>query len=229
MALCGLADRVADLNREAVALARRGLEAAGRPDVLLAGSIGPTGEMIEPYGDLSQEDARAAFSQQAAALVEAGIDLVVCETFADLDELALAVSAVCELTDRPVFASMAYETSGRTMMGVTPAAAAARLATCGVAGIGANCSTGPDDLARVVEALHAAAGGLLLLAKPNAGLPQLLGGRTVYTTGPEALAGFAERMVGLGVSVIGGCCGTTPDHIAAMRAVLDRRTAGGTP
>jgi methionine synthase I (cobalamin-dependent) len=222
MNLCGMGGRIRELNLRAAELARAGVAASGRP-VFVAGSIGPTGEMLEPYGELPLEQAREAFAEQARALAEAGVDLVVCETFADLEELLLCVETVRAATAVPVFASMAYETSGRTMMGVRPEDAVARLGAAGAAGVGANCSVGPDSLLHVLTTMHEAAPEARLLAKPNAGLPQLLDGRTVYATGPEVLAGFARQMKQLGAAIVGGCCGTTPEHLAAMRLALDEK------
>lgn len=220
MNLCALGDRIGELNRRAVELARQGTAASGR-EVLVAGSIGPTGEMLEPYGEMSIEQAGDAFAEQAAALVEAGVDLIVCETFADLEELLLCLEVARATATVPVFASMAYETSGRTMMGVRPEDAVTRLTAAGAAGVGANCSVGPDSLAAVLATMRGAAPGARLLAKPNAGLPQLVDGRTVYATGPETLAAFARQMKDLGAAIIGGCCGTTPAHLRAMREALD--------
>jgi methionine synthase I (cobalamin-dependent) len=220
MDLCGMGGRIRELNLRAAELARQGAAAGGRT-VFVAGSMGPTGEMLEPYGELPLERAREAFAEQAAALAEAGVDLIVCETFADLDELLLCLEVARAATSVPVFASMAYETSGRTMMGVRPQDAVARLTEAGAAGVGANCSVGPDSLMEVLATMHESNPGARLLAKPNAGLPQLVEGRTVYATGPEALAAFARQMKSLGAAIIGGCCGTTPEHLAAMRGALD--------
>ena len=220
MNLCGLGERIDELNRRAVDLARQGAATTGR-DIFIAGSIGPTGEMMEPYGDLSRDQARAAFADQATALAAAGVDLIVCETFADLDELLLCLAEARAAAQVPVFASMAYDQGGHTMMGVKPAAAVVSLTAAGAAGVGANCSVGPEALAEVIAAMRATDPAARLLAKPNAGLPQLVGGQTVYATGPDALAAFARQMKGLGAAIIGGCCGTTPDHLRAMRAALD--------
>jgi 5-methyltetrahydrofolate--homocysteine methyltransferase len=220
MRLCGLQSRVAELNREAARLARREIDAAGRR-VYLVGSIGPTGEMVEPYGDLSADQARAAFLDQARALVAAGVDGLVCETFTALEEATLALDAAREAGgDLPLVASMAFDAGGRTMMGVTPEDAVASLSAAGALAVGANCSVGPTDLEKVIRAMHLARPGIRLWAKPNAGLPHIVDGRTAYDVNPADLASFAARMRDLGVAVIGGCCGTTPDHIRAMRAAL---------
>ncbi len=221
MKLCGLEQRVGELNREAVRLARQEIAAAGRR-VFLVGSIGPTGEMVEPYGDLSEADARAAFLAQARALVEAGVDGLVCETFGGLEELQLAVNAAREAAgNRPVMASLAFDAGGHTMMGVTPQAAVQAMKEAGVAAVGANCSVGPEGLLAVIAAMHEAEPAMRLWAKPNAGLPQLVDGRTVYSTTPQGMADFVRQIRDLNVAVVGGCCGSTPDHLRAMRQALD--------
>lgn len=223
MNLCGLGDRIETLNLRATALVREAAATAGRT-VHVAGSIGPTGEMMEPYGDLRPDTARAAFAEQAKALATAGVDLFVCETFSDLDELLLCLETVLEHAGgKPVFTSMAFGESGRTMMGVTPEQAVTRLSAAGATGVGGNCSVGPDSLATVIEAMKQAKADVPLLAKPNAGMPQLVNGQTTYLATPEDLADFAGRMMDLGVAIVGGCCGTTPDHLRAMRQRLDRR------
>lgn len=213
---CGIEDKFDTINRTAVRLAR---EAAGL-DVFVVGSIGPTGEMLEPYGEFSPDEARASFAEQAALLAQAGVDALVCETFTDLQEALLAVSAAKEKTNLPVLASMAFEANGRTMMGVTPEDAVNQLAEAGAAAVGSNCSVGPDSLEAVIRAMKTARPGARLLAKPNAGLPQVVNGRAVYNVGPDTLAAFAANMKSLGVAVIGGCCGTTPEHLRAMRTAL---------
>ena len=220
--LCGLEDRVAEVNQRAVALARQAIEASGRR-VFLIGSIGPTGDMIEPYGDLSVDEARAAFAEQAQALVAAGVDGLICETFTALEEVQLALEAArAAAGDRPVIASMAFDAGGHTMMGVTPEAAVQALADAGAAAVGANCSVGPDALAAVIRTMHNTRPTVRLWAKPNAGLPQLVGGRTVYSIDPAGMAAFVSSIAGLNVAVVGGCCGNTPDHLRAMRAALDK-------
>jgi len=221
----GLGEKVSELNRTAAQLAREGASSASRPSSrvprpLIVASIGPTGELLEPYGDLEPEAARDAFAEQAAALAEAGVDAFVCETFSDLTEALICLKAVQSVAKVPVMVSMSFEEGGRTMMGVTPEEAANKLLDEGAFVVGANCSVGPDVVERVVAAMKAARPDALLLAKPNAGKPQLIEGKVVYPVTPDEMASFALRMRDLGVAIIGGCCGTTPEHIAAMRAVL---------
>ena len=213
---CGLEDRLETINRTAVRLAREAV--AGRA-VFLAGSIGPTGEMLEPYGEFNPDEARQSFAEQAALLAASGVDALVCETFTDLTEALLAVEAACA-TRLPVLASMAFDQSGRTMMGVTPEDAVAQLSDAGAVAVGANCSVGPEVVERAIRAMKAARPDVLLLAKPNAGLPELVNGEVKYPVSSDALAAFASRVKALGAAVIGGCCGTTPEHIRAMRQVM---------
>ncbi|MFN3422497.1 MAG: homocysteine S-methyltransferase family protein, partial [Armatimonadota bacterium] len=219
-----LADKVSELNKLAVQLAREGANLATRPlspvpRPFIVASIGPTGELLEPYGDLEPEVARDTFAEQAAALAEAGVDAFVCETFSDLTEALICLKAVKSIAKVPVMVSMSFEENGRTMMGVGPEDAIGRLLDEGAFVVGANCSIGPEIVERAVAAMKVTRPDALLLAKPNAGKPKLVEGRVVYPVTPDEMASFALRMRDLGVAVIGGCCGTTPEHIAAMRAV----------
>ena len=216
---CGLADGLVELNQRAVALAREGV-AAAKTQTWVVASVGPTGEVIEPYGELSRDIARAAFSEQAKALATAGVDGVVCESFMDIEEAVLCLGAVRAEVKAPVLVSMTFESSGRTVMGVKPEEAITRLADAGAAAVGVNCSIGPDIVEKVIRAMHTSRPDVRLLAKPNAGLPQVVGGKTGYSLKPDAMAAFASRLKTLGVAVVGGCCGTTPDHIRAMRLAL---------
>lgn len=218
----GLANRVAELNHLAVQLAREGIAEASnrRSRPWLAGSMGPTGELLEPYGDLAPELAYEAFAEQAKALTEAQLDAIVCETFTDLQEILICLQAVRSITQLPVIASMSFEPSGRTMMGVTPQEAIVILAEAGATVVGANCSVGPELVEKVMREMKAARPNFPLLAKPNAGMPRLTGGKPVYPVTPEEMAAFGSRMKELGVAILGGCCGTTPDHIQAMAKTL---------
>lgn len=210
-----LADRMAELNTAGVALAR---EIAGA-NVFVGGDIGSTGGVLEPYGDYPAESARAAFSEQAQALADAGVDCLVLETFSALDELRIAVEAAAQ-TGLPVFASMSFDPSGRTAFGVTPEQAAEQLHAAGAAVVGANCGTVSLEEMVGIMAKFRQATSLPLIAQPNAGRPQQTASGTVYPEGPEAMAEMAERLRDLGVTIIGGCCGSTPDHIRAIAARL---------
>lgn len=217
----GLAAEVREINRAAVRLAREGIEQAGAAGCRVGASVGPTGELVEPYGDLTREAARDAFSEQIAILVEAGVDALVCESFIDLDEALLCVEAARAASNIPIVASLSFEKHVRTVMGVTPEAAVAALSDAGASVVGANCSIGPEVVEQVLQAMHGAKPDVLLLGKPNAGLPELVEGKPVFPLSPEDMKSFATRMLELGAAIIGGCCGTTPGHIAAMAAVLN--------
>lgn len=215
-----LQDRVHELNFAGAAIAR---EVAGE-DVLVAGSIGPTGELMEPMGALTSESAAAAFAEQAAALAEGGVDLFVIETMSDLDEVKAAVEGCRRASDLPIAATMTFDTNYHTMMGVHPTVAVKALADFGVSIIGANCGNGPDEIRQVVaEMAKARPAGVFLMVQSNAGLPKYRGGAIVYDGTPEVMAAYALDMAALGVNIIGGCCGTTPAHIAAMKEALETR------
>lgn len=228
----GLADKIRDINFRGVKLAREEREISGRP-VLVAGSIGPTGRTIAPIGTLSPEAAKAAFREQIDALLEAGVDLLVIETMGSLDEMLAALDAAREATDLPVVAMMTFAEDGRTLSGHSPESVMPVLAERGVAAVGANCSVGPQRLLRVVQKMRAAAENLgdnapAIAAMPNAGYPTMVGSRLIYRSSPEYFAGFAAQAVDAGATIVGGCCGTTPAHVTAMREALDALHAAGT-
>jgi homocysteine S-methyltransferase len=229
----GLADKLRDINFRGVKLAREEREISGRP-VLIAGSIGPTGRTIAPIGTLAPEDAKAAFREQIEALLEAGVDLLVIETMGSLDEMAAALDAAREATDLPIVALMTFAEDGRTLSGHEPESVVPILAERGVAVIGANCSVGPQRLLRVTRKMRAAIDRLpgerpVIAAIPNAGYPTMVGSRLIYRSSPEYFAGFATQALEAGAAIVGGCCGTTPAHIAAMREALDTRPDAGEP
>jgi methionine synthase I (cobalamin-dependent) len=216
----GLGHRVDELNRAAVALLRDEVEQSGT-GALVAGDIGPTGAMMAPLGALTEEAATDIFAEQAAALVGAGVDLVWIETMADLDEVRAAVAGVRRVASTiPLIATMTFDTHGRTMMGVTPERAAHELAALGVDAFGGNCGNGPDELLPVIERMRAAAPQAILVAKPNAGMPRMVDGRTVYDATPASMAIQATLFRDAGTTIIGACCGSMPAHLAAMRAAL---------
>lgn len=213
-------DRVAELNRAAAALAR---EAAGE-GVLVAGSIGPTGELMEPMGDLTPETAAAAFAEQAAALESGGVDFFLIETMSDLAEVEAAVTGIRSVSELPIAATLTFDTKYHTMMGVAPVRALRRLAELGVKIIGANCGNGPDEIRRVIGEMAAARPeGVFLMAQSNAGLPKWVEGHVHYDGTPEVMAEYALDMAAMGVNYIGACCGSTPGHIQAMREALATR------
>lgn len=207
----GLGDKLAEVNRRAAELARRG--AGGRAFVV--GSMGPTGEFLEPLGELTAAQVEAAYAAQAEALLEGGAQGLVCETFAAVDELAAAVRGARSVTDQVIIASLTYGTGGRTMMGATPEQAVAALSAAGADVIGLNCG---DDLSIVptVVAAYRAAGELPILAKPNAGMPEMRGDTPFWPVGPSAFAEEARSWLAAGARILGGCCGTTPEYIAAL-------------
>ncbi len=215
----GLAGQVAEINRAGVELAQR-VVAASFKEVLVAGDVGPLGVRLAPYGRVQLEDARAAFTEQIEALCEAGIDLLVIETFGDLYEIREAVQAARQFCDLPIVASVTFTRDDRTILGDTPAKVAQTLQTAGADVIGANCSGGPAQLFRILGQMKQAVPEARLLVKPNAGWPEQIGGRVMYSAQPDYFGEYAQAFMRLGVSLIGGCCGTTPDHIARMGAAL---------
>jgi len=217
----------AGLGSEAPSLSRRaaGICRAVAPGRVVLGSMGPTGTLLAPLGGLSPERARNAFAEQAGALAAGGVDGIVLETFYDLRELELAFAAVLESTDLPVGCCMTFDRRGTTIMGTSVEAFVSALEGKGdrrLAFVGANCSLGPEDMLGVCERLCQAA-RLPVWIKPNAGRPQVVDGRTEYPTSPEAFAEEARVWVDQGAKVIGGCCGTTPDHVRRLAEVLEER------
>jgi len=221
LAAHGLEGQVRQLNRLGVRLARDVRESAGR-DVYVLGSMGPVGKYLAPLGTVSLDEARAAFLEQGEALLEGGVDAFIVETFSDLVEIDLALTAIRSLTDLPIVAEMAFTDEGVTFTGLTPPEVARHLRAHGVVALGANCSVGSSTLYDVLERMVPDAGGLPLAIQPNAGLPSRIGERLIYLSSPAYMAEYAGRMVEAGARLVGGCCGTTPQHIAAMREVLDR-------
>lgn len=203
----------------AVAIARGSVPAG----VLVAGDIGPSGALLAPYGELQPAAARDAFTAQAAALAAAGADLLWVETMADLAEARAAVEGAADgAPGLPIVATLTFE-RGRTLFGDRPEDAAAALAELGVAAVGANCGTGFEAVLEVLPGLRAGAPGLLLVAKANAGRPQpAADGSVTYPATPADAAAYARRAVDLGASIVGGCCGTTAAHVAAIAGALGR-------
>jgi len=220
LGLHGLQDRVAELNRTAAILARAEVDAAGGR-ALVAGDIGPSGEIVAPLGTLAYEVAVDAFAEQAAALVAGGVDLIWIETMSDLQEIRAAIEGVRRTASGiPVIATMTFDTRGHTMMGVSPEQAVEALAAWGADAIGGNCGNGPDEMLAVIERMHAVAPDTLLVAKSNAGMPELVDMQAVYRADPETMADQALAMRRAGARIIGGCCGSTPAHLAAIAGIL---------
>ena len=226
LAVHGLEGRVREINRAGVRLARDVRETMGR-DVLVLGSIGPLGKYLLPLGTLGEADAVAAFREQAEALLEGGVDGFVAETFSDLRELRLAVTAIRAVSaDLPVVAQMAFNDERVTFRGQAPAEVARELTALPVQVIGANCGVGSSVLYDVGLLLHESAPQAWLSIRPNAGLPSRHGERLIYLSSPAYMADYASRMLDAGVRIVGGCCGTTPAHIRAMREAVDRHAQG---
>jgi 5-methyltetrahydrofolate--homocysteine methyltransferase len=211
-----LAGRSVEVNRRAAELAR---EAVG-DDVLVAGSLGPTGQLVEPYGVLTRELCVGAYAEQARALTEGGVALLVLETFFALEEAVWAIEGVQSASDLPLVASFSFDQGAHTMMGVGPADVVAAIEPLGVAALGANCGRSLADTDGVVAEFLDAAPHIPLWVKPNAGVPKIVGDAVVYEAGPEELAAHVRGYVEQGARIVGGCCGSTPGHIAAIsRAV----------
>ena len=223
MALHGLEHRVGELNQAAARNARLEADAemqrSGR-QVLVAGSMGPTGELLAPLGNMSAEACEAAFAEQAAALAEGGADLLWIETMSDLGEVEAAVRGIRSACNLPVVATMSFDTAGRTMMGVTGAEFADRLGPLELAAVGANCGNNVPDTEAAVLAIAEAAPDALVVSKPNAGMPVWSGHAFIYNGTPEMLAAHAHRVHSAGAAVLGTCCGSTPAHTAKIVSVL---------
>ena len=216
----GLEQQVAEINRAGVELARRAVLAAYR-DVFIAGDVGPLGVRIAPFGRVQPEEARAAFAEQISALCAAGADLLIIETISDLYEAREAILAAREVCALPVIASMTFTRDDRTLLGDDPAKVARGLAEAGADVIGVNCSGGPAQLLRLLKAMRAAVPEGKFSVMPNAGWPEQVGGRIMYPADPEYFGDYAVSFRDTGAMIVGGCCGTTPGHIAAMRKGLD--------
>jgi len=220
----GLEDQVAEINSAAVKLARQAIDEAGA-EALVAGSVGPLGVRLAPFGRVRPEQAFDAFRQQIEALVAAGADLLVLETHSDVYELQEAIRAARAVTDLPVVALMTFTRDDRTLLGDTPKKVAQALIETGADIIGANCSEGPAQLLRLVARMQPLVGDRPLCAIPNAGWPERVADRIMYPATPDYFSDFAVSAAQAGFALIGGCCGTTPDHIRQMRKALENLPA----
>ena len=213
----GLADQLADINTRLVALAKE----AAQGQAFVAGDLTMTGQQLYPLGELQFEQLVDIYKEQAKVLCDAGADLFVVETMMSLQETRAAVIAIKEICDLPVMASLTFEDDGRTLFGTNPETAVVVLQSLGVDAVGLNCSTGPMEMVEIVGQMYAYA-NIPILAKPNAGLPELENGQTVYKTSPQEFAEAGKKLVDAGAAALGGCCGTTPAHIKALsQAVKD--------
>jgi len=220
--------RVAQLNEAAARLARAEADQAGRV-VLVAGSMGPTGEILEPLGPLSAAEARESFAEQAAALARGGADILWIETMSSAEETEAAIEGA-RRTGLPVVTTLSFDTNGRTMMGITPAELAGLSQKHNLAACGSNCGVGAAELvASIVNLAAAADPSAILVAKANCGIPQYVDGEIRFNGTPEIMAEYARVALDAGARIIGGCCGTTPEHLRAMRQTLETHVRGPKP
>lgn len=216
----GLEDKVEEINKAGVEIARRAALESGR-QVFVAGDVGPLGVRLAPFGRVQPEQARAAFEEQIRGLVTGKPDLIIIETMTDLYELREAIQAAKAVSVLPVVASMTFTRDDRTLLGDTPIRVAKKIHQAGADVIGINCSSGPAQLLRILKQMREAVPDALFSVMPNAGWPEQAGGRIMYPAGPEYFGQYANAFRQVGAVLIGGCCGTTPEHIRAMRAALD--------
>lgn len=219
LALHKLDDRVVEINAAAARNARAAADAAPKR-VLVAGSMGPTGELIVPLGALEPADAADAFAEQAKGLTEGGADVLWIETMSSLEEIEAAFEGARRASDLPITVTLSFDTAGRTMMGVTGTQAAQRLTELGAAAIGANCGNNLPETEAALAEIRANT-HLPVIAKANAGIPEWHGAELSYSGSPDVMGAHAHRMREAGVQIVGGCCGNSPAHVAAIRGVLD--------
>jgi 5-methyltetrahydrofolate--homocysteine methyltransferase len=215
----GLQDRVIEFNKAAAENARAEADAAPH-SVLVAGSMGPTGQLLEPLGTLRVSEAEKSFADQAAGLAEGGVDLFWVETMSDLNEVKAAVAGIRSVSDLSIATTMSFDSHGHTMMGVSPEQAVKELGELNIQLLGANCGTGSDELINAIKEMRSANPDLPLIAKANAGIPQMVGTEVVYDGSPEVMAAYAADVWKAGATLIGGCCGSSPDHVRAMAEAL---------
>lgn len=222
----GLQDKTAEINRAGVELARRAVAASFKENVLVAGDVGPLGVRIAPYGRIKTEEARAAFAEQIQALADAGMDLIVIETMSDLYEIQEAIRAAKDIGANrglplPVVASVTFTRDDRTLLGDNPTQVAQKIHEEGADVIGVNCSGGPSQLLRILKQMKQAVPDGKYWVKPNAGWPEQVGGRVMYPADAEYFGNYAISFREAGANIVGGCCGTTPQHIAAMKKAFE--------
>jgi 5-methyltetrahydrofolate--homocysteine methyltransferase len=213
-----LAGRARELNTRAAQLAR---EAVGE-DILVAGSIGPTGQLAEPFGPLTRDACLSSFSEQAGALSDGGADMLVLETFFALDEALWAIEAIGTVTDLPLVMSFSFDQGTRTMMGLSPTDVTAATASLGLAALGLNCGRSLDDTEQLVSEFLRAGMTCPLWVKPNAGVPQVVADGVRYPEDPESFAARVTQFASQGANIVGGCCGSTPSHLTALAHALGR-------
>ena len=220
----GLETQVEELNQAAARILRAEVDTHSG-NALVVGDIGPTGQVLLPYGELAFEDAVEAFREQAAALISGKVDLIWTETMADLEEVRAAVEGIRQVSaDIPIITTMTFDTYGRTMMGVTPEQALETLKSFDPVALGGNCGNGPEEILSVIEKMHSKDPEVILVAKANAGIPELVDGRPVYGASPATMADYALKTYAAGAKIIGSCCGSTPDHVRAIGEALAAHT-----
>jgi 5-methyltetrahydrofolate--homocysteine methyltransferase len=220
LGLHGLSERVDELNRTAAILARAEVDAAGG-QALVAGDIGPSGEIVQPLGTLDYDIAVDVFREQAASLVAGGVDLIWIETMSDLNEMKAAIEGVRKVSPGiALVATMTFDTRGHTMMGVSPEQAVEALVAWGADAVGGNCGNGPDELLPVIARMRARDPDAILVAKSNAGMPELVDMRAVYRADPASMAAYGLQLRDAGARIVGACCGSSPDHLRAMHDAL---------
>jgi homocysteine S-methyltransferase len=215
-----LGEQVREINQAGVELARRVVMASFK-NVLVAGDVGPLGVRLAPFGRVQPKEARQVFAEQIEALCEVGADLLILETMSDLNEMQEAIAAAHQVCELPIVASMTFTRDDRTLLGDSPATVAETLHQSGADVIGVNCSGGPAQILRILHEMHKTVPEARLTAMPNAGWPERVGGRIMYPASPDYFGDYTRGLREAGASMIGGCCGTTPDHIAEMREVLN--------
>ncbi len=203
-----------EINRSAVNIAKEAIlkEESQKKRVFIAASVGPTGKILQPYGELKIEEAYQNYLEQVLVLEQEGVDLIILETFYDLEEIKTALRVVKENTDLMVIASMTFDKSLKTIYGIDPKKAVKTLEDNGADGVGGNCGVGPEILYEVMKIMKGVS-HTYLMVEPNAGMPELVKGKVIYPTSPEIMAQYAEKFIALGINLIGGCCGTTPLHV----------------
>lgn len=217
-------DRVAEVNHAAAVILREFVSKNGN-HALVAGDIGPSGQVLAPYGELSFQEAKEGFAEQAQALISAGVDVIWIETMSDLEEVRAAVEGTRQVSgDIPVVTTMTFDTHGHTMMGVSPEQALETLIPLKPVALGGNCGNGPEEIIEVIRKMQAHDPEVPLVAKANAGIPELVNGKPVYRASPATMAEYAVNAYKAGARIIGACCGSTPDHVKAISQALAAHT-----
>jgi homocysteine S-methyltransferase len=215
-----LGDRVVEINKNGVEIARSAVGASGKK-ILIAGDVGPLGVRLAPYGRVQKNEASLVFREQIEALYRAGADLLILETMVDLNEMLAAISSAREVCSLPIVASMTFTGDDRTLLGDTPVHVVKSLHENGADVVGVNCSGGPAQILRIMSSMHQTLPEVRLSAMPNAGFPEQVGGRFMYPASPEYFGEYSKALQDAGACLIGGCCGTTPEHVSEMRRALD--------